>query len=242
MACIPERIKASIDKAQSLPRDLEAFAILGMNDACVQRGFGQFFYLPEYSDTKQRCVDGQWRLESIIPNLLYARCEWNSEAQKAYRRLDIIDRYLHIQRQLPTQLPQMDVLPISLIMQDFKMAGLTWPTNTTARAVIYGPGPWYKLASISEWVGKATTDEVAKTCKITMYQPGRARKGKSLYKKSGNAIGKTCGSVDLSRVLDDIVYQSKNGKEEGLLLKGAEIVMLLAHEEGGEGAIVKPPK
>ena len=67
--------------------------------------------------------------------------------------------------------------------------------------------------------------------KITIYQPGYYGKKKSIYMKSGNAIGKACGMVDLLNVLrDEMLQQPNDGVEKCAWMSGADVVMIMALE------------
>ena len=61
--------------------------------------------------------------------------------------------------QIHAQIKHMDVLPMCLIVQDFNVTSLEWPSQSIARIVIYGPGPWYKLSRMTEWIEKASKNK-----------------------------------------------------------------------------------
>ena len=176
MPLTSDRIKTSAERAMNLSRDKEALAVLALNDAAARDRQGRFYYLPVCSAPNQRCLDGQLKFESIVPNLLYVHHSWTEGEAKGYWQCDDVNRYLCIQGtslaeqslscsglfsdnaagQILAQIRQVDVLPIVLIVQDFGVASLEWPTQSTARIVIYGPGPWYKLSWMREWIEKAS--------------------------------------------------------------------------------------
>lgn len=68
-----DRFTASARKQHHLSQDKEALAVLAMNDAAITSGQGLFFYLPELCKT---CSNGNVKIESYVPNLLYAKKTW----------------------------------------------------------------------------------------------------------------------------------------------------------------------
>lgn len=131
------------------------------------------------------------------------------------------------------ELRQVDVVPINLVIQTLGMLSLSWPAKSMASIVIYGPGPWYKLSSMSDWTGKATKNHAGDsaysehpstpvqsilTCspayKVSMYPTGSPGKTKALYMQTVNSVGELCGAEDIPLKLRAMLPLSVDKREE----------------------------
>ncbi len=128
------------------------------------------------------------------------------------------------------ELYQVDVVPINLVISPSGIPSLSWPVDSQASVVIYGPGPWYKLSWMSDWTQKATKIEDGNstlvsirncrsilTCtpayQASMYRTSSPGKNKARYMQSVNCVGKICGAEQLPLILRDMLRSSVNEVE-----------------------------